>query len=413
MATHTYARRRYAVRMTTYRFRDREKILTPRAHRLHFRRSMTVVVISMVIASWMFWLATLVFAGRVFARRSPRPAALPPVSILKPVRGVDFEVRENFISHCEQQYPELEILFGVADADDPVVPIIRELQRTYGQNRVRLVIAPNEAANPKAGLLDALARHARHDVLITTDSDVRLPPDGVSRAVERLADPAVGLVTFPYRGGRPLSPAAVLEALGMEAEFIPSAIVGHAILPVPFALGPGNALRRQALERIGGFSAVANYLADDYQLGFKLGAAGYRVEFGDLVISAVLGRTSMKTWWTREVRWARTIRMCRRAHYLGILLTFSTPLALIAAIAGGWWPGLLGSLALRWFVAWRMTQWMGDRVLRRWLWAVPLRDLCSPLIWLAGMSGREVIWRGRRFPVGELCGPPSAVRATA
>jgi len=371
---------------------------------------MTVVVV-MVIASWMFWLATLVCARRNFARRAPPRAPLPPVSILKPVRGLDFEVRENFISHCEQQYPELEILFGVASADEPVVPLITELQRTYGTQRVRLVIAPHEAANPKAGLLDALARAARHDVLVQTDSDVRLPPDALARAVAPLADPSVGLVTFPYRGGRALSLAALLEAFGMEAEFIPSAIVGNRILRAPFALGPGNAIRRDVLDRIGGFAAVSNHLADDHQLGVLVGAAGYRVDFGDLVISAVLGRTTLKVWWTREVRWARTIRMSRRAHYPGILLTFSTPLALIAAIAGGWWAGLVGSLALRWLVAWQMMRWMGERALRRWAWLVPLRDLCSPAIWLAGMFGREVTWRGRRFRVGVLYEPPRATSA--
>jgi ceramide glucosyltransferase len=365
------------------------------------------VVVVMVIASWIFWLTTLVCARRVFSHRA-KPRAHPPVSILKPVRGLDFEVRENFISHCEQQYPEFEILFGVASADEPVVPLVRELQRTYGHKRVRLVIAPHEAANPKAGLLDALAQRARHDVLVLTDSDVRLPPDAVARAVARLEDPAVGLVTFAYRGGRALSLAAVLEGLGMEAEFIPSALVGNRILRSPFALGPGNAIRRDALDKIGGFAAVTNYLADDHQLGVLVGNAGYRVEFGDLVISAVLGPTTLKTWWTREVRWARTIRMSRRAHYPGILLTFSTPLALLAAIAGGWWSVLVGSLLVRWFVASNMMRWMGEVPLRRWLPLVPLRDLCTPAIWLAGFIGREVVWRGRKFRVGVLYEPPRA-----
>lgn len=370
------------------------------------------VVVVMVLASWLFWLVALVCARRVFARRA-RSYAQPPVSILKPVRGLDFEVRENFVSHCEQRYPEFEILFGVASADEPVVPLVRELQRTYGKKRVRLVIAPHEAANPKAGLLDALARCARHDMIVLTDSDVRLPPDGLARAVAQLADPAVGLVTLPYRGGRALSLAGVLEGLGMEAEFIPQAIVGNRLLRSPFALGPGNAIRRDVLDKIGGFAAVTNYLADDHRLGVLVGAAGYRVEVSDLVISAVLGPTTLNTWWTREVRWARTIRMSRRAHYPGIVLTFSTPLALIAAAVGGWWSVLAGSLALRWFVAWRMMRWMGERPLRRWLWLVPLRDLCSPAIWLAGFIGREVIWRGRRFRIGVLYEPPRPVDAVA
>ena len=371
---------------------------------------MTTALIVMLLASWIFWLASVSCARRVLTpKHRGLRASCPPVSILKPVRGLDFEARENFISHCEQRYPEYEVLFGVTGADEPVVPLVRELQRTYGEERVRLVIAPHEALNPKAGLLDALARRARHDVLVATDSDVRLPPDGVARAVAPLADPAVGLVTLLYCGGRVLSPAAALEALGMEAEFLPGALVGRQVLRAAFALGPGNALRRDALHRIGGFEAVSSYLADDYQLGFQIGAKGLRVEVGDVVISAVLGRTSLRVWWCREVRWARTIRMSRPAHYPGLMLTFSTPLALLATVAYGWWPALLGSLAVRWHVGWQMTRLMSDRALRRWFWLLPLRDLLSPAIWLAGLVGRTVSWRGRTFhvaPNGQLVEPP-------
>jgi ceramide glucosyltransferase len=372
---------------------------------------MTLLLAITLVAGWTFWIASVVYARRVLAP-PPRCTRCPPVSILKPVRGLDFEARENFISHLEQDYPDFEVLFGVTDADEPAVPLIRELQRTYGSSRVRLVIAPHEALNPKAGLLDALAQRARHDVLVLTDSDVRLPPDGVARAVAPLADPAVGLVTLLYRGDRVLSLAAAFEALGMEAEFLPGALVGKQILKRPFALGPGNAVRRDALEAIGGFGAVAGYLADDYQLGFQIGATGRRVEIGNVVISAVLGPTSLRTWWRREVRWARTIRMNRRKHYPGLQVTWSTPTALFAAVIFGWWPALVASLALRWFVGWQMTGWMGDRALRRWLWLLPLRDLLTPLIWGAGLIGQQVSWRGRTFRVakdGRLYEPPTAV----
>jgi ceramide glucosyltransferase len=368
-----------------------------------------VLVLTMLAASWTFWLASLVCARRVLAPHVRATPWYPPVSILKPVRGLDFEARENFISHCAQRYPKYEVLFGVTSADEPVVPLIRELQRTYGTERVRLVVAPHEALNPKAGLLDALARSARYDVIVLTDSDVRLAPDSVGRIVAPLADPTVGVVTLLYRGDRVQSVAAAFEALGMEAEFLPAALVGQRVLRAPFALGPGNGIRRDALDRIGGFAAVSNYLADDYQLGFQVGGTGLRVEVGDEVISAVLGPTSLGVWWNREVRWARTIRMSRRAHYPGLMFTFATPLALFATLAFGWWPMLVGSLALRWCVGWLMTRWMGDRALRRWLWLLPLRDLISPAIFIGGLFGQHVSWRGRTFRVtadGKLYEPP-------
>ncbi|HEX5064082.1 MAG TPA: bacteriohopanetetrol glucosamine biosynthesis glycosyltransferase HpnI [Kofleriaceae bacterium] len=375
---------------------------------------MSVVLFVMLVASWSFWIVSVSVARRVFTPRAGSPTWFPPVSILKPVRGLDFEARQNFISHCTQRYPTYEILFGVTSGDEPVVPLIKELQRTYGTERVQLVIAPNEALNPKAGLLDALAQRARYDVIVLTDSDVRLPPDGIARAIAPLADPSVGLVTLLYRGDRVLSTAAAFEALGMEAEFLPSALVAREVLRAPFALGPGNAVRRDALERIGGFSAVSNYLADDYQLGFQIGATGKQVEVGDVVISAVLGPTSLGVWWQREVRWARTIRMSRRMHYPGLMFTFATPLALLATLAYGWWPALIGSLAVRWYVGAQMTRWMGDRALRRWLWLLPLRDLISPAIWFAGLLGKRVSWRGRTFrvaPDGQLYEPPRDVKA--
>lgn len=374
---------------------------------------MEAALVAAVIASAGFWLIADACARRALAPRPAVPAAAPPVSVLKPVCGIDFEARANFVSHCEQRYASYEVVFGVADRSDPAVPLIEALRRRYGDDRVRLVIAPCETPNPKAGLLDALARRARHDVLIATDSDVRLPPDTLVRTVGLLADPGVGLVTLPYRGDRVLGLAAALEALGITAAFLPSALVGRRVLRARYAFGAANALRRDALDRIGGFRAVASYLADDYQLGYRIGAAGLRVEIGDVVVASVLGPSSLGDWWHREVRWARGIRASRPAQYPGLAITFTTPLALIAALAGAGWLPLVGALAVRWYTAARMTDRAGDPGLRRWLWLLPLRDLLAPAIWCAGLIGRRVRWRGRTYAIaggGRLDpAPPGAV----
>lgn len=355
-------------------------------------------LVAAVVVSAGFWLAADACARRTLA---PRPAvpATPPVSILKPVCGIDFEARANFVSHCEQRYAAYEVVFGVADRSDPAVALIETLRRCYGDDRVRLVIAPCRTPNPKAGLLDELARSARHDVLVATDSDVRLPPDTLARTVGLLTDPGVGLVTLPYRGDRVLGLTAALEALGITAAFLPAALVGRRVLRARYAFGAANAIRRDALDRIGGFRAVASYLADDYQLGYQIGAAGLRVELGDVVVASVVGPSALGEWWHREVRWARGIRASRRAQYPGLIITFTTPLALGAALAGAGWLPLLGALAVRWYVAARMTRWAGDPGLRRWLWLLPVRDLLAPAIWCAGLIGGRVRWRGRSYRI--------------
>ncbi len=356
-------------------------------------------LVAAVVVSAGFWLAADACARRALAPRPAGPATTPPVSILKPVCGLDFEARANFVSHCEQRYAAYEVVFGVADRSDPAVPLIEALRRRYGDDRVRLVIAPCRTPNPKAGLLEELARSARHDVLVATDSDVRLPPDTLARTVGLLLDPGVGLVTLPYRGDRVLGLAAALEALGITTAFLPAALVGRRVLRARYAFGAANAIRRDALDRIGGFRAVASHLADDYQLGYQIGAAGLRVELGDVVVASVLGPSSLAAWWHREVRWARGIRASRRAQYPGLAITFTTPLALLAALAGAGWLPLLGAVAVRWYVAARMTRWAGDPGLRRWLWLLPARDLLAPAIWCAGLIGRRVRWRGRTYRI--------------
>lgn len=362
---------------------------------------LAAALIALAGASWLFWLLALGCARRVLAQRAPALVTrdAPPVSILKPVRGLDFEAWANFASHCEQRYPTFEIVFGVEDARDPAVAVIRQLQERYGEPRVRLVIAPGEAPNPKAGLLEQLAREARYDLLVATDSDIRLAPDFVARVVSRLSEPGVGLVTLPYRGERVIGVAAALEALGMETAFVPSAIAGQRVFGAQFALGAANALTRSTLEAIGGFRAVAGHIADDHELGVLVAASGRRVEIGEAVVGSVLGPTTLSEWWGREVRWARAIRASRPRHYPGLLVTLSTPLAALAlGLGAGAWP-LVASLAVRWIVAWQLTARMRHRALRRWLWLLPARDLLAAAIWLAGLVGNRVEWRGRAFRI--------------
>lgn len=230
---------------------------------------------------------------------------------------------------------------------------------------------------------------------------MRVTSDYLHWVVAPLADSVVGLVTCPYRGEAPLTFTARLEALHMGATFLPGVIVARRVLKMRFALGATMVLRRSDLTRLGGFAAVVSYLADDYQLGVRIAALGLCVHLSDYVISSVLGSTTFREQWEREVRWAHCSRLSRPWEYPGLLLTFSTPLAAILVLVGDFaplaWLALIISLLLRWLVAWLVTGYTNNQSVRRWLIWLPVRDMLSALVWCAGAIGRHVTWRGERY----------------
>ncbi len=360
------------------------------------------ILLSLVIASWIYWLVASWLAHIHFRSQSELDQGFtPPVSILKPVRGLDAEVYQNFASFCRQEYPEFELLFAVSDPADPAAPIVERLQQEFPERDIQLVVAPVTHTNHKASLLHALARKVRYPILVVSDSDMRATPDYLRRVVAPLADERVALVTCLYRGETPLSLAARLEALYMGVTFLPSVLVARWVLSMRFALGATLALRRGDLVRLGGFAALADYLADDYQLGVRMAGLGRRVYLSDYVVACVLGVTTFREGWDREVRWAQCSRVSRPLGYLGLLFTFSTPLAMVLALVTGFgFPARLAlavSLLLRWLVAWLVTGYTGDWKLRRWLIWLPVRDMLSALVWCAGLVGRRVVWRGEAF----------------
>lgn len=265
-------------------------------------------------ASWVYWLLALVLVRRFFGaddqERAPSGFA-PPVSILKPVKGVDFDAYENFASFCDQDYPRYEVVFGVNNAADPAVALIERLQNERQSCRIRLVkVVDARGANRKAGLLDRLAAAAGHDLLVVNDSDMRVGPDYLRRVVGPLAEEGVGLVTCLYRAEAPHSFTARLEALHMGLSFLPSVLVGRLIVGMRFALSASNSLHRRDLDAIGGFAALADYLADDYQLGARISASGRRIHLSRYLMVTHLGATTFREQWGRELRWAGPA--CRR-----------------------------------------------------------------------------------------------------
>ncbi len=329
-----------------------------------------------------------------FRRKHALPDFKPPVSILKPVRGRDARFYEAIRSHAVQQYPEFELIFGTAVANDPALEDIERLRVEFPRVPIRIVHTENDAPNGKVGSLEILAREAQHEVLLINDGDILVEPDYLARVAGMLADKHIGLVTCLYRG-RGSSLASKAESLGIATEFAPSVLVARLLSAGGFALGSTMAFRVADLKAIGGLAAIREYLADDYQLGARITALGKRVAMSDSVVETNLGAGSWRDVWKHQVRWSRTIRVSRPAGYFGYLVTQLTFWCLIAAALGHWTFAVAG-LAVRLIAAAAAMKALGDfRVAA--LWLVPLRDLFGLAVWAAGIVGTEVEWRGIRF----------------
>jgi ceramide glucosyltransferase len=324
-----------------------------------------------------------------FRRKRPEPPGKGfAASILKPVSGADSALRAAIESHSKLD-GEYELLCGVRSLEDPAVAVLREFPRA------RILECTTLASNGKVGTLIDLVRAARFPVLVVNDADIRVEPGYLSRVTAPLADPQVGLVTCLYRP-QGSTFAARFEGLGVSTEFAPSTLVARLVGVDEFAMGSTLAFRRADLERIGGFEAIQEYLADDYQLGARLHALGLKCVLGDVIVSTYLSGSWSEVW-SHQVRWARTIRVSKFGGYLGLPVTFATGWAAAAAIVGPW-EMAAALLAIRMLMA-TISGWFVIRsrdVLRLWL-LIPLRDLFGAAVWLAGLFGSTVIWRGRKL----------------
>ena len=321
---------------------------------------------------------------------------LPPVSVLKPMYGTDARLYEAIRSHAAQDYPEFEILFGVGSAADPALTEIARLQKEFPSCNLRVIVAKPDAPNAKAAVLAELATHARHDLLVVNDDDIVAGPGYLRSVAAAFQKPNTGLVTCLYRAHARSFPS-LMEALGIATDFAPSVMVARLLGIVDFALGSTMALRASTLREIGGFQAVENFLADDYQLGRSVGARGYRIEFASAVVETGAGDSSWRQVWRHQLRWSRTIRVSRTGGYYGSVVTQATVWALVAFTAGQIGAGA-AALALRLaagLLAGAVI--LKDRKVWRWFWLMPVRDLFGFAVWLGGCFGSTVYWRGRRL----------------
>ena len=341
---------------------------------------------------------------RKAADRTVRSTYLPPVSILKPLKGTDPEMYESFRSHCLLDYPEYEIVFGVSEVDDPAAELVRRLQAEFPQRAIQLIVCSrNLGTNRKVSNLAQMLPLARFDHLIVNDSDIRVEADYLQRVIAPLADPKTGMVTCLYRGVPNKTLGSKLESIGISTDFSGGVLSAREVEKgIHFALGSTMAFRQSDLKAIGGFEAVLDYLADDYELGMRTSARGLKVKLSEVIVETFLPPYKFRQFFDHQLRWARSLRDARRWGYLGVILTFGVPWALLvlASIRGTYWAWGLALLTVIMRITVALVVGRGvlkDRYVLPWLWLVPMRDLVAVAVWIASFAGHTVKWRGTSF----------------
>lgn len=359
----------------------------------------SLAFLSFILLLWQWWIA------RRFPlhRRAGTTAFTPAVSLLKPLKGCDETTESSLRSWFAQTYPgPMQLLLGVASAEDPVCAIVRKLIKEYPQVDARLLVCgPLAGANLKVSKLMELERVAAHDTLVISDADVKVPADLVANVIQVLQDPKVGLVNCFYRLANPTTLAMQWEAIAINADFWSQVLQSQSLKPLDFALGAVMALRRAVLEEIGGLSALANCLADDYQLGHRIALSGHQISICPIVVECWSSPMTWSQVWKHQLRWARTIRVCQPWPYFFSILSNATFWPLLGLVA---WPTplTLGLVATCLFIRVvaatdlqrRLTR---SRHLARTACFVNLKDLLQVCIWLLAFLGNRIEWRGEYF----------------
>jgi ceramide glucosyltransferase len=365
------------------------------------------VILLLAIVPLAYYAVAILAAIRFFRRERGKRLAnfAPPISILKPVRGVDFASYENFSSFYRQDYGEYEILFCVNEMSDPAVAVIQRVMAEFPTRSTRILCnAPQLGANRKVNNLALMTEGARHEFLVQSDGDVRVGPNYLKEVVAPFVDPGVGVVSCFYRGVAQANLPAQLEAIGAASDFFAGAMVADWMEGATFALGASVATRKSWLGKIGGYEGFADYLADDYEIGNRVHKAGGKVLLSREVVWTVYPAVSWREFWEHQIRWARTVRLVRPGSFFGLIVTQGLAWVVAAGlVAPGWGIAaayLAGYLVLRLTLAWVAGVWgVGDDVLRRKLWLVPLRDAIHFFVWLASFTSNRVNWGGTEYEI--------------
>lgn len=380
---------------------------------VHSGQFLSGVFLAVLCGSLVYCCMQIVAALRYLQVRPPTLLGTEPISILKPLAGLDLDLESNLRTFFEQDYPSFEILFAVRSESDPAVQVVSRLQREYSKIPSRLVITGEPPyPNAKVFSLKCMMAAAGNDLLVMSDSDIRVTPDLLRTAAAEFQDARLGVATCPYRAVPGASFWSRLEATGMNTDFWGGALVARMLEGMRFAVGPTIVARRRVLQAIGGFARLKDYLAEDFVMGQFAADAGHGVILSSYVIEHHIGNATFAENIAHRLRWARSTRRSRPAGYIGQMFTMPLPLALIVCTFWpGWWPVLPVALVVRTVAAYMVSA----RVLRARLnWPLlPIEDLIGFFFWVAGFFGNTISWRGRRYRLSadgrfELISEPAA-----
>ena len=359
-----------------------------------------LLLLSLLAGSLVYCVLAVIAAWRYLGVRPGTPGDTPPISILKPLAGVDEGLETNLSSFFAQEYPAFEILFAVRTAADPAVEVVRGLQSRFPQIPSRLLVTGEPPyPNAKVYSLDRMLAEARHDLVVMSDSDVRIVPGTLRIFAAEFQDENLGLASCPYRAVPGSSFWSTLEAIGLNTEFLAGVLVARMLDGMKFALGPTIAARRETLLRMGGFDRLKAHHSDDFVMGKIAAELGYGVILSSCVIEHRIGSQALGANLRHRLRWNRGTRRSRPWGYLGLVFTNPLPLALLlVALRPSWWAVLPVTALFRAAAAWATSGWvLHDPLTRRRWWLLPLQDLASFLAWAGGFFGDTIVWRGRKY----------------
>lgn len=365
----------------------------------------TTLLALLLCVAWVYYLLSVYAAWRLF-RQLPAPsAACPPVSLFKPLKGATPDLYGHLASFCRIDYPVFQLLFGVRDPRDSAVAVVQRLQHDFPECDIALVVNPEViGSNYKVSTLHSLSQRAKYDIFVISDSDVRVAVDYLRRIIPPLNGPQVGVVTCPYRSATQQPLPALLESVLINTSFMPAVLVASQVERTRYAFGATIAVTRSCVEAIGGFAALADYLADDYYLGNFATRAGYQVRILPYVVETYPDVASLRGLLSHQLRWARTQRLCRPSGYVGTVVTYGTVWAVLGLVSG-WTTPLLAvlsglTLVIRCLSATLLGRYfLGVRLPLTTFGLVLITDLLSFLIWVWSLGGNTVRWREHAFRV--------------